>query len=206
MWPLSPLRMACRSGQLVFDGDPFRVDLLLDDHRLVALRGDRGLQRVDLADRGEEAVAQLAVLLAHALEELDAGRGVGETAVGQKLVEQAAVAELVYPGEVGAENRLLLAEIGLALVELQADLAELGLDGGELRLGLVPVFDDDLEPVVERGDLLLDLGGGPLQSGQAGDCPVAAAGLAAALPAPRAARQASSAPTSRAAAIGRRRA
>ena len=155
-------------GQLVPDGDPFRVDLLLDDHRLVALRGDRGLQRGDPADGGKKAVAQLAVLLAHALEELDAGGGVGEAAVGQELVQQPVVAELVHPGEMRAEDGLLLSEVGLALIELQTDLAELALDGGELRLRLVPVLDYDLEAVVERGDLLLDLVGGLLQAGEAG--------------------------------------
>ena len=32
----------------------------------------------------------------------------------------------------------------------------------------VPVLDHDLDPVVERGDLLLDLVGGLLQAGEAG--------------------------------------
>ncbi len=165
---VQPVEDGLPFGQLVFDRDPFGVDLLTDDHRLVALRGDRCLQRVDPPDRGEEAVAQLAVLLVQTLEELDARRGVGEAAAGQELVEQAVVAELVHPGEVRTEDGLLLGQIALAPGELQADRAKLGLDGGELRLRAVPVLDYDFELVVEGGDLLLDLVGGLLQLGEAG--------------------------------------
>src|SRR5664280_2970166 len=67
-----------------------------------------------------------------------------------------------------AQDGLLMAELSLALRELQADLAELVVDGVELRLRLVPVFDDDLESVVEGGDLLLGLVGGLLQPGEPG--------------------------------------